>query len=467
MERVKDWFQEREEEFLRDLENLVRYPSVSQKGEGGYPYGEACRNVLREALACAERFGLTVRNFQDHCGTARVLGRTEHTIGLFAHLDVVPAGEGWSYEPYEMTVKNGMLYGRGCADDKGPAMMALYALRYLAESGRQLRHSLCLFLGCDEETGMEDVEYYLKREENPPAFSLVADGSFSVCVGEKGHIVFKASRPLSSPALLSFSAGLVPNSVPATAEAVLRLPAEAVERALGSAGVPFQVFPGDEDGTARVVVRGRAAHAAFPEGSLHAQKQMARLLCASGLLDPEAEQALQGVAAFLADDYGTGMGIGYETPEFGRLTMVSGVTRLEKGRLAMTFDVRSPMGFQEERAKEKAARRLGAYGFALESWSYSPGYYRDPSSPAIQAMKGIAERVWSRELPLYVMGGGTYARKIPHAVPFGPGLPRSPEEADSGKGRAHQPDEGIRLEVLQKGMEIYVEALLALDGILD
>ena len=53
-----------------------------------------------------------------------------------AHLDVVPAGDGWSVtEPYMPVIKDGRVYGRGSADDKGPAIAAMYAMRAVKELG--------------------------------------------------------------------------------------------------------------------------------------------------------------------------------------------------------------------------------------------------------------------------------------------------------------------------------------------
>lgn len=464
METVGDWIVRHEGEFLEDLKRWIRYPSISRKGEAGYPFGKACYDMLREALACAQRFGLSTRDFDGYCGTASIPGRTRDAIGLFSHLDVVPEGSGWWHDPYTMSVKHGMICGRGCADDKGPALAALYALRYLLGTDCKFRHSISLFFGCNEEAGMEDIGYYVKRKESLPVFSLVTDGKFSACVGEKGHIIVRASRPVNGHYLLSFSTGDVPNSVPDKAEAHLAWPLEKVEKALQGRGIPFAAHPLREGFTC-LTVQGRSAHAAFPEGSLHAQKQLACLLCGSGLLDAEEEQALQAVAAFLEDDYGTGLGIAYQTPEFGKLTMISGITRWEENQFTVVFDIRYPVGFPTTWAQEKMESKLKSWGFSLESWKDSPGYYRDPSLPVLQEIKRIAERVWERELPFYVMGGGTYARMLPNAVPFGPGLPGA-----AGRemvGRAHQANEGIRLEELEKGIEIYVETLLALDRILN
>lgn len=190
MQTVKEWIWQHEPEFLSDLKNLIRFPSVSRKNGDGYPFGAACRAVLRETLACADRFGLQTRNFEDYCGTAWIPGSTWKSIGIFAHLDVVPEGNGWSQNPYEMTVTDGIICGRGCADNKGPALAALYALRYLVNSGYKFQHTIFLFLGCNEEVGMEDVAYYLEMEKNHPVFSFVPDANFSICVGEKGELFF-------------------------------------------------------------------------------------------------------------------------------------------------------------------------------------------------------------------------------------------------------------------------------------
>ncbi len=463
MGSLQDWVKSHEQEFLEDLANWIRYPSVSRKDIDEYPYGAPCALALEEAMRCAERFGLETRNFENHCGTARLQGRSQRSIGILSHLDVVPEGIGWSQDPYRMTVKNGMLCGRGCADDKGPALAALYALRYLKESGYAPHHSICMFFGCNEEAGMEDVKYYLEREENIPVFSIVPDARLPVCHGEKGHMLIRASRELNSGVLAAFSAGTVPNSVPGEAWAMLRAPLEKVKERLRNINIPYTLS--EESGLIKIAARGKAAHAAFPEGSVHAQKLLAQLLSGSGLLDAAAEETMRGVIAFLEDYYGAGLGIAFETPEFGKLTMASGITRLENGRFTMVFDIRYPAGLDTKAAGKAAEHRLQAYGFGIDDWSDSEGYYMDPNMPVIRKMKEICESVWDREFPLYVMGGGTYARMMPNTVPFGPGLPRT--DGEGGKGACHQPDEAIELEVLQKAIEIYAKALPMLDRQID
>ena len=47
-------------------------------------------------------------------------GEGEEELGIFAHMDVVPAGSGWKTDPYKPEIIDGKLYARGSSDDKGP-----------------------------------------------------------------------------------------------------------------------------------------------------------------------------------------------------------------------------------------------------------------------------------------------------------------------------------------------------------
>ena len=109
----------------------------------------------------------------------------DNMIGFWNHLDVVPAGNGWRYEPFQPVRKGNFLIGRGAQDNKGPAVGMLYVMQCLRELAVPLKHELCLFVGCDEERGMEDLEWYAARYPCP-AMSMIADSGFPVCYGRKG-----------------------------------------------------------------------------------------------------------------------------------------------------------------------------------------------------------------------------------------------------------------------------------------
>ena len=120
--------QKEEEALLRDLRELVRIPSVSVPGTGRAPYGAECRRALDWFLSRASEMGFQTRDVDGHCGWCEY-GEGEEMVAVLCHLDVVPAGDGWHYPPYDCTWAEGRIYGRGVIDDKGPAAAALYALK--------------------------------------------------------------------------------------------------------------------------------------------------------------------------------------------------------------------------------------------------------------------------------------------------------------------------------------------------
>lgn len=109
-------------------------------------------------------------------------------LDILAHVDVVPAGDGWSVtEPFVPLLRDGKLYGRGTCDDKGPAVAALYAMRAVRELNIPLKYNVRLILGADEETGCRDTDcYYSHFKEAPCSYS--PDGEYPVINLEKGGL---------------------------------------------------------------------------------------------------------------------------------------------------------------------------------------------------------------------------------------------------------------------------------------
>ena len=85
--------------------------------------------VLDKALEIGKQMGFETENHDYRCGSILMPGRTGQEIGIFVHLDVVHEGNGWTTEPYKPVIKDGWLYGRGSADNKGPAAAALYSMK--------------------------------------------------------------------------------------------------------------------------------------------------------------------------------------------------------------------------------------------------------------------------------------------------------------------------------------------------
>jgi succinyl-diaminopimelate desuccinylase len=76
------------------------------------------------------------------------------SVDIYTHLDVVPAGEGWSTPPFEPVIKEGRIYGRGVADSKGSVAALLAALHIMKEQGLESRYNIHVALTTDEEIGL-------------------------------------------------------------------------------------------------------------------------------------------------------------------------------------------------------------------------------------------------------------------------------------------------------------------------
>lgn len=448
------------EQLLQDAQTLMRIPSVSGEAEPPYPFGRECARVLDKALEIGRAMGFETENHEYYAGSILYPGTETGEIGIFAHLDVVHEGTGWLRPPYDPYVKDGWLYGRGSADDKAPAVVALYAMLCLKKQGVQPRRTIRLFLGCSEECGMKDIRYY--TEHYPlPDFSFTPDASFSVCYSEKGILETTYSAALPK-GVLEWTAGAASNAVAGQARAriVTRKPLIVEPERWPTITVT------EDDGIWTVEAVGRSAHAAFPEGSVNATALLASYLCQSGALTVSAQHTLSFLARYFQDSYGEALGIAHSSPELGKLTCVAGMIRSNGSQLTQSVNIRYPAEADSAVIIRRLNGTAAQYGWQPTSCDNDPPSYISPDEPIIQALGLICqERLGSSFVP-YTMGGGTYARHLPNAVAYGPGIRGMAKPGPAGHGGGHQPDECISLRVLRDALPIYVKALEEIDRLL-
>ena len=119
LEDLAGWLETHRKEMLADIAGLVEIPTVVKKGEGGYPYGSALARGIEQMGALADKYGFPWRNHNWHCMSISY-GSGVRQLGIWGHLDVVPPGDGWIYEPYKCRQVKNYLLGRGTQDNKGP-----------------------------------------------------------------------------------------------------------------------------------------------------------------------------------------------------------------------------------------------------------------------------------------------------------------------------------------------------------
>ena len=161
------------------------------------------------------------------------------------------------------------MYGRGSADDKGPAIVALYALKAVKDLNIPLNKNVRLILGTDEECGSSDIEYYYKIEKEAP-MTFSPDADFPVINVEKGGLKanfiadFKEDRTL--PRIISVNSGVKVNVIPDKATAVIEgIEKNEVEKycdtVTNKIGVKFTV--NEENNKCIIEAKGKGAHAAY------------------------------------------------------------------------------------------------------------------------------------------------------------------------------------------------------------
>ena len=216
-----------QDSIVRDLCELIAVPSVNDDNpKPGMPFGEGVHKGFQWVKEKASELQFKVTEFDGYALQIDI-GSGERVIGMLCHVDVVPGGEGWETDPFEAVTKNGLIYGRGTVDDKGPLVCCLYAAKYMQENGLIPADSrLRIIVGGDEEREWKDIAYYCKHAE-PPEISFAADGKFPLVFGEKGLIdfdyIWNLKRKTDAPIRLEkLSGGMARNSVPAGADFVLR-----------------------------------------------------------------------------------------------------------------------------------------------------------------------------------------------------------------------------------------------------
>ena len=449
--------EENRDNILRDITRLVAVPSVEGEAAPGAPFGPGPKAALAKALEIAEELGLSTCNADSYIGWAETgtIADDQKFLATITHTDVVPEGNGWDADPYTVRVRDGWLLGRGVADDKGPSILCLYALKYLKDSGVQLKYPVRALLGANEETHMQDVDYYLKNYP-APAFCFTPDAEFPVCNGEKGGFNGEIVSPKLDGIITAFEGGVAHNAVPDRASCTVQVAAGALVQ---TEGVTFEA---GEGGSTIIRGWGKSGHAAMPEGTVNAISLIVDCLLKSGVCTPQEDAYLQVLHTLHASTDGSALGIAADDGLFDPLTIIGGTIEMKDGVIRQSFDCRYPTNTDPEKMTAIMTQVCGDAAH-LEDLSSRVPFYIAADSPAIQTLITTYNDVTGEGKTPFTMGGGTYARHFPYAVSFGPehtDLPL-PEFA----GPMHGANEGANFDKLIEALKIYILALLRLQEI--
>ena len=454
---IDAYAEQNRDNILRDITRLVAVPSVEGAAAPGAPFGPGPKAALEKALEIARELGLETCNADSYIGWAQTgpIAKDQKFLATITHTDVVPEGNGWDADPYTVRVRDGWLLGRGVADDKGPSILCLYALKYLKDNGIALKYPVRALLGANEETNMHDVDYY--AEHYPmPAFCFTPDAEFPVCNGEKGGFNGEIVSPKLDGIITAFEGGVAHNAVPDRASCTVQV---GIGTLVKTEGVTFEA---GEGGSTIIRGWGKSGHAAMPEGTVNAIGLIVNCLLASGVCTPQEEAYLKVLQTLHASTDGSTLGIAADDGLFDPLTIIGGTIEMKDGAIRQSFDCRYPTNTNPEKMTAQLEKVCGTAAHLEELSSREP-FYIAADSPAIQTLITTYNEVTGENKTPFTMGGGTYARHFPYAVSFGPehtDLPL-PEFA----GPMHGANEGANFDKLIEALKIYILALLRLQDI--
>ena len=439
-------------QLLSTLRQNIQIPSVQGEAEDSAPYGASVRESLVHVLDTARELGFRTENMDGHLGWCEY-GEGDEMVAVLGHLDVVPAGDGWSCDPFGGELRGGKIWGRGTTDDKGPAIASLFALAALRDSGLPIRRRIRILFGCNEEAGSDDIKYYLANGGEIPVMGFTPDGEYPVINGEKGILNESYAVQLHQTGAWQLSrvqGGVAGNVVPDYACAVLTAPAGA---SLPEAEhITVTAIPGGY----QVEAVGVSAHGSHPE---QGENAIGRLVCYLDRLplEGDARQAVHFLAEKLGTDpYGERLlGHRLEDALSGPMSCNWGLIEGDAQHLWVKLNYRYPVTMERADCQPAVQAAFEAAGWALDGQVHKEKLYYPAETPLVSALLEVYRDATGDNAPPKCIGGGTYAKMLPNVVAFGPLFAGDPVTE-------HQPDECIDLERLVQNAQIIANAIVKL-----
>ena len=391
---IHEYLEAHQKEMLNVLEKFIAIRSVQGEPLENAPFGTEPKKALELMLETCQEYGFLTENLENYAGSAD-LNDLKPELGILAHLDIVPEGDGWTHDPYQMTYEpeTDKLYGRGTSDDKGPAVAALFALKALKDLKIPMKSGVRFIFGTNEENGSEDLAYYMKHRTLPPMV-FTPDGDYPVINLEKGMIRLKLSANFtdSKSKIMHLQAGDVINAVPAKAEADT------------------------------IIVEGRNAHASTPEQGENALTHLLQIL-KEKVSDGQQGEVIRKLAECFpfGETDGKSCGIAAKDDLSGSLTCVLSVMQMNDTEMTAYVDIRFPVCCTGNEIIQKMQEALSPV--KCEALMCDEPHHTDENSNFVQTLLKVYENTTGLKGECLAIGGGTYVHHIEGGVAFGATFP--------------------------------------------
>lgn len=434
-----------ETDFHQALTQLVEIPSVIEENADEFPFGKNIDLALKKTLEICQELGFrTYYDPKGYYGYAEI-GSGEEMIGVLGHIDVVPPGkiEEWSTPPFQATIMNGKMYGRGTQDDKGPTLSTLFAAKALMNLGIPFHKRIRFIFGTDEETLWRCMQRYVEIEEIP-SMGFTPDSAFPLVYAEKGllQLLLEGKNETS----LRIMAGNAFNAVPDHAKYDGEKKQDLIT-ALEKLGFAHETDNG------KIVVLGKSVHAQVAEKGINAINRLLIALKQIGF----SSKTIEFINDFVNEDpFALKIFGNCEDEASGKLKFNVGKIELNDEYERLSIDIRIPVTANKEEIVNTLAKISAEYGLEYKEFDYLRSIYLPQDHFLIETLMNVYQEVTNDTVSKPISSGGaTYARAMENCVAFGAIFPNQTKTE-------HQPNEHIELEKMFTAMVIYAKALYRL-----
>lgn len=445
---VKNYY----EEGLSTLTKLIQIDSVYDETTvtEDRPYGNGPFNAHKFMKELALKDGFKVDTCDNRCLEISC-GEGEKFIGIFAHLDVVPATGDWKHPKFGAVIEDNKMYGRGTSDDKGPGVSAYYALKALRDANLIKGFRVKLVFGCDEERGSSCLDYYfniLKKEQ--PTYAFTPDGDFPLIYGEKGINNYSLSGMIDLYPVVKIEAGVASNCVIDSCLVTIKEKEKILNYLKNHKEINYEVKY-DNDDVVVINFLGKSAHGSLPQLGINSG-----IIALKVLGEVYNNKELIKLAYQYEDPFGKNLGTYFESQNLGKTTYNVGIINYDDNYFKMVVNFRYP---ETVVSKDVFKVIQSNTNFQLMDYGESHCLYYDPSTPFIKKLAEIyVEETGDTINKPMTIGGGTYAKEVKNCVAFGSHFPGKEDHI-------HEPDEKIDLEDFYNSMSLYANAIYSLGNL--
>ncbi len=468
---IEKYIENRKNEIIQKTQELIQIPSVIANSKNpSHPFGDSINDALEYMLKLGKSLGFRTKNIDGYCGYIE-FGEGKELIGIIGHLDVVPAGENWTYPPFSGTISNHKIYGRGAIDDKGPVMSCLYAMKAIMDTC-QIHKRIRLILGLNEENSWKCVSYYKKHEELP-SIGFSPDADFPCIYAEKSILTAYLKMDYSSylnkdiviKEINSYNNPI--NVVPKICSTVLKINTNKINMSdfiytlkniIQENHFEIDIYKIDSE-EIKLTSYGIASHSAHPDLGINAISRLIVILAKVFEFYQVPNELFEFFNVYINTQYnGENLEINFED-ESGQLTLNVGNFCLKDSFLQIGLNLRIPVTVNMVTISNNFTKFTSLYwNLHFDTIGYKPALYIPKTNKLVQTLCDVYNKEMNTSLEPIAIGGATYARAFDNCISFGANFP-------GNQDMCHQTDEYIAIDQLLLSCKIYTKAILALDSL--